>query len=252
MELNSAPAPEHGQAHGEHHELAVPAPAELEPADTTELRPVFPAWLADRRTAAAKVKHATRRRSHILAAHLVRSPLYLWRLVPWALHGTWLWLGILLEYINAEEYRDVVKDAKAAGDSDKVKAERKERRTQRKVRLRLVGIALLVVAFMLRLATAAWGVIALYVTASALFVARGNRAAERQGHGRPAHRGPVAGPSSGRSSPGASQRCVPRRRPSQDSAALALGFEGIRRDGDGWACTIDMPRGGGKTAAGRR
>lgn len=230
-------------------DLAVPDPAEIEPAVETALRPVFPAWLSTRRTATATAKHTARRAGHIWAWHLVRLPLYGWRLLPWALRGAWVGLCMLAEYLNANEFRDVVKDAKAAGDSDKVKGERKERRTQRKVRLRLAGVVLLVVAFTLRLAAEVWGAIAIYVTAAALLIAlivTGRLSVEEE------------------ISPVVEQPQLPVQEDLapehlndafkaagllKDSAALTLGFEGIWRDGDGWALTADMPRGGGKTAA---
>ncbi|MGP3914282.1 hypothetical protein [Nonomuraea sp. 10N515B] len=230
-------------------ELAVPTLADIEPASTTELRPVFPAWLTDRRTAVATVRLKARRRARIVASHLVRSPIYLWRLILWALRGALAVLGLLREYVNAEEYRDVVSQAKALGDVDKVKAERQERRAQRKVRLRLVGIVLLAVAFALRMAAYTWGAIALYLTAAALFVVlvvMGRLSIEEK-----------APPIMDKPQIPIQEDLAPEHLNAafraagllKENAALTLGFEGIWRDGNGWACTTDMPRGGGKTAA---
>ncbi|MEV4173957.1 hypothetical protein [Nonomuraea sp. NPDC049709] len=230
-------------------ELAVPTPADLAPTQgEQELRPVFPAWLADRHTAVATVRHKARRGGRIMASHLVRSPKYAWRLVPWALRGGWLGLQLLAEYVNANEYRDVVKDAKAAGDSDKVKAERQERRTQRTVRLRLVGVVLLAVAFVLRMAAYTWGAITLYITGAALFlvlVVMGRLSVEDKPPLLDQPQMPVQEDL-------APEHLTAAFRAAgllKDSAVLTLGFEGIWRDGNGWAATIDMPRGAGKTAA---
>lgn len=206
---------------------------------------MFPAWLADRST----VVYSVRRTVHIAVWHAVRLPLYGWRLIPYALRGAWLGLCLLGEYLNANEYRDVIADAKAAGDSTKVKTERKERREQRKVRLRLVAVVAAVAAFVVRLAAEAWGAIAVYVTAAAILVGlvtAGRLSVEEE------------------PPPVVEQPDLPAREDLapehlnaafraagllKDDASLTLGFEGIRRDGPGWACTADMPQGGGKTAA---
>ncbi|MER7500418.1 hypothetical protein AB0L05_16090 [Nonomuraea pusilla] len=242
---HASPSPAGGQ-------LDVPRPADLVTQEhSSELRPVFPAWLADRRTATATVLRRARRGGRIAAWHLVRSPLYLARLIPWAARGAWLWLRLLVEYVNAEEYRDVVHDAKAAGDSDKVKTERKERRSQRKVRLRLVCIVALVIAFVLRLAAATWGVITLYVVGAAVLAAlilTGRLSIEHPDEAAPIVDQPQA-PVQEDLAPEHLTAAFRAAGLLKDSGALTLSFEGIWRDGDGWACTIDMPRGGGKTAA---
>lgn len=235
-----------------HHaaDLAVPTPADLaRTTDKQELRPVFPAWLTNRHTAMATVSYKARRGGRIAASHIARSPKYAWRLTTWALRGVLAALGLLREYVNAEEYRDVVSQAKAVGDVDKVKAERQERRTQRTVRLRLIGIVLLACAFVLRMAAYTWGAITLYVTAAALFlvlVVMGRLSIH--GEAPPILDNPQM-PVQEDLAPEHLTAAFRAAGLLKDGTALALGFEGIWRDGDGWALTADMPRGGGKTAA---
>lgn len=237
-----------------HHtaDLAVPTPATVAPSHEQQgLRPVFPAWLADRRTAAAVVKHALQRNGRIGLWHGVRLPLYGWRLLKHTVRGGVLGAAMLVEYLNANEYRAVIADAKHTGDSVTVKSERAERRMQRKARMRVAGLTLVAGALLLRIMESAWGPI-VYVMAgggAATAATVAGYAAARAGEEPAEILDDAELPIRDDLAPDNLNDAFRAAGLLKDSASLTLGFEGIHRDGQGWACTIDLPRGGGKTAA---
>lgn len=207
-------------------------------APTPEATPQAP-------TVARSLWHRAKARS---GWHARRSPVYLWRAVRHMLRGVFYGLAALFDYLNANEYKDVVRDAKAAGDSVTVKLERAERRSQRGKRLKVAGIVFVCLLLGVHVATAVWGDVAYLVGVAVamlvtFIVGRGVVDADMAVM--------LDEPDLPAKADLAPEHLNDAFRASgllKDAAKLTL-IQPILRDGDGWATVLDLPRGGGKTAA---
>lgn len=200
---------------------------------------------APRSTAIQSFLHRTKARS---GWHLRRLPVYLWRAVRHMLRGLFYGLAALFDYLNANEYKDVVRDAKAAGDSATVKVERAERRAERAKRLKVAGIVLVCLLLGVHTATALWGDVAYLVGVAismivTFLVGRGVVDADMA-----VMLDEPDLPAKADLAPEHLNAAFRAAGLLKDGASLSL-IQPILRDGDGWATVLDLPRGGGKTAA---
>jgi len=207
---------------------------------------VLPPWLGSRRTATATLRWAVRYAARHLGFHLVRIPGYALGLAWWMLRGTGRALAAALGWISAcAEYRPVTTAAREANKWDLVLELVAERRALARVRLTITAWLTFSAA-----ATTTAGVLALgktFVWWVALLAAVGAGWLGRPRSAPVLPPGPV----------------LPvQLELSADMLTAALRAAGLvkadatpqmvtppLRDGNGWAVTLDLPRGGGKTAA---
>ncbi|MBV8993319.1 MAG: DUF3631 domain-containing protein [Pseudonocardiales bacterium] len=207
---------------------------------------VLPPWLGSRRTAAATLRWAVRYAARHLGFHLVRAPGYALGLAWWMLRGTGRAIAAAFGWVSARsEYRPVITAAREANRWDLVLDLITERRALARVRITTTAWLTLsatatTTAGVLTLGKTFEWCLAVAATVGAVWL------------GRP-HTAPVlpAGP------------VLPvQLELSVDMLTAALRAAGLvkadatpqlvtppLRDGHGWAVTLDLPRGGGKTAA---
>jgi DNA segregation ATPase FtsK/SpoIIIE, S-DNA-T family len=207
---------------------------------------VLPPWLGSRRTALATLRWALRYTARHLGFHLLRTPGYTLSLSWWMLRGATRALAAAWGWVSARgEYRALIVAAREAKRWELVRDLITERRALVRVRITITAWLTLSAA-----AATAGGVLALgttFVECLALVAALG---AAWLGRPRTAPVFP--------SSP-----VLPiQLELSVDMLTAALRAAGLvkadatpqfvtppLRDGHGWAVTLDLPRGGGKTAA---
>ncbi len=207
---------------------------------------VLPPWLGSRRTALATLRWALRYAARHLGFHLVRAPGYTLGVAWWMLRGVARTLAAAFSWVSARgEYRPLIVAAREAKRWDLVRDLITERRTLARARITITAWLTLSAT-----ATTAGGVLALgttFLECLALVAALG---AVWLGRPRTAPVFP--------SSP-----VLPiQLELSVDMLTAALRAAGLvkadatpqfltppLRDGHGWAVTLDLPRGGGKTAA---
>jgi S-DNA-T family DNA segregation ATPase FtsK/SpoIIIE len=207
---------------------------------------VLPPWLASRRTALATLRWGVRYAGRHLGFHLVRAPGYALGLVWWMLRGTGWALAAGFGWVSARsEYRPVITAAREADRWDLVLELVAERRALARVRITTTAWLALSAA-----ATTTAGVLTLGKTFGWCVAAVAVVAAVWLGRPRTAPVLPT-GP------------MLPvQLELSADMLTAALRAAGLvkvdatpqlvtppLRDGNGWAVTLDLPRGGGKTAA---
>jgi DNA segregation ATPase FtsK/SpoIIIE, S-DNA-T family len=207
---------------------------------------VLPPWLRSRRTAAATLRWAIHYAARHLGFHLIRAPGYALGLVWWMVRGTGRALAAGFGWVSARsEYRPVITAVRETNRWDLVLELISERRALACVRITTTAWLALSAA-----ATTTAGVLALgkpFEWCTALVAAL---AAAWLGRPRTTPMlppGPV----------------LPvQLELSADILTAALQAAGLvktdavpqlitppLRDGNGWAVTLDLPRGGGKTAA---
>jgi len=207
---------------------------------------VLPPWLRSRRTALATLRWAIHYAARHLGFHLIRAPGYALGLVWWMVRGTGRALAAGFGWVSARsEYRPVITAAQEANRWDLVLELIAERRALARVRI----------------STTAWLALSAAATTTAAVLTLGKpfgwctalaAALAAAWLGRP--------------------RTTPMLPPgpvlpvqlelSADILTAALRAAGLvkvdavpqlvtppLRDGNGWAVTLDLPRGGGKTAA---
>ena len=207
---------------------------------------VLPPWLASRRTAVATLRWAVRYAVRHLGFHLVRAPCYVLGLVWWMLRGAGRALAAGFGWVSARaEYRPMITAAREANKWDIVLELIAERRALARVRLTITAWLAFSAA-----ATTTAGVLALGKTFTWWLALLATMGAAWLGRPRSA---PVLPP--GPVLPVQLELSV-------DMLTAALRAAGLvkadatpqmvtppLRDGNGWAVTLDLPRGGGKTAA---
>ncbi len=207
---------------------------------------VLPPWLGSRRTALATLRWAIRYAGRHLGFHLLRAPGYALGLVWWTLRGTGRALAAAYRWVSARgEYWPLITAAREGNRWDLVRELIIERRALARVRttttawLTLSAVAAATAGVLMLGKTFGWCV--------ALLAAVG---AVWQGRPRTTPALPL-GP------------VLPvQLELSADMLTAALRAAGLikadaapqlvtppLRDGHGWAVTLDLPRGGGKTAA---
>ena len=207
---------------------------------------VLPPWLRSRRTALATLRWAIHYAARHLGFHLIRAPGYALGLVWWMVRGTGRALATGFGWVSARsEYRPVITAAREANRWDLVLELIAERRALARVRITTTAWLALSAA-----ATTTAGVLTLGKTFGWCVAAAAAVAAVWLGRPRTAPILP-AGPA------------LPMQLElSADILTAALRAAGLvkadaipqlvtppLRDGNGWAVTLDLPRGGGKTAA---
>jgi DNA segregation ATPase FtsK/SpoIIIE, S-DNA-T family len=207
---------------------------------------VLPPWLRSRRTAAATLRWAVRYAARHLGFHLVRAPGYALGLAWWMLRGTGRAITTGVGWVSARgEYRPMITAAREANRWDLVLDLITERRALTRLRISTTAWLALSAA-----ATTTAGVLALGKTFGWCVAVAAAVAAVWLGRPRTT---PVlpAGP------------VLPvQLELSAEMLTAALRAAGLvkadatpqlvtppLRDGHGWAVTLDLPRGGGKTAA---
>jgi S-DNA-T family DNA segregation ATPase FtsK/SpoIIIE len=207
---------------------------------------VLPPWLRSRDTARATVWWALRYAGRHLGFHLLRLPGYGLGLAWWMLRGTSRAITAAIRWVSARgEYRPLITDAREAKRWDLVRELITERRALARARI----------------ATTTWLALSTGATSAAGFLTWGSVFGWCVGAGvvlgtlwlgRP-RTGPVLPPGP----------VLPvQLELSADMLTAALRAAGLvkadavpqlvtppLRDGHGWAVTLDLPRGGGKTAA---
>ncbi|MGH3769343.1 MAG: hypothetical protein ACRDTX_30060 [Pseudonocardiaceae bacterium] len=230
-----------------------PAPEVLEGELLTDLdytkRPlpvVLPPWLRSRRTALATLRWAVRYAGRQVGFHLVRAPGYVLGLAWWMLRGATRAIAAGFRWVSARgEYRPMISAAREAKRWDLVRELIIERRALARVRIAITAWLTLSTA-----AVGAAGVLTLGKTFGWWVALAGGLGAVWLGRPRTA---PLLPP--GPVLPVALEL-------SADMLTAALRAAGLvkadavpqmvtpaLRDGHGWAVTLDLPRGGGKTAA---
>ena len=207
---------------------------------------VLPPWLRSRRTATATLRWAARYAMRHLGFHFVRVPGYALGLAWWMLRGTGRALVAGFGWISARsEYRPVITAAREANRWDAVLELIAERRALARDRLTITAWLAFSAA-----ATTTAGVLALGKTFAWWVAGLAAVGAAWLGRSRTT---PVLPP--GPVLPVQLELSV-------DMLTAALRAAGLvkadatpqlvtppLRDGNGWAVTLDLPRGGGKTAA---
>jgi DNA segregation ATPase FtsK/SpoIIIE, S-DNA-T family len=207
---------------------------------------VLPPWLGSRRTALATLRWALRYTARHLGFHLLRTPGYTLSLSWWMLRGATRALTAAWGWVSAQgEYRALIVAAREAKRWELVRDLITERRALARVRITITAWLTLSAA-----AATAGGVLALgttFLECLALVAALGAVWLGRPRTAPILPYGPV----------------LPiQLELSVDMLTAALRAAGLvkadatpqfitppLRDGHGWAVTLDLPRGGGKTAA---
>ncbi len=225
-----------------------PAPEVLDEQDYTRrpLPAVLPPWLRSRRSALATLRWAARYTGRHLGFHAVRAPGYGLGLLWWMVRGATRAIAAAFRWVSARgEYRPLITAAREAKRWDLVRELITERRALARVRITTTAwLALSATAAgaagVLTLGEAFGWCVALVAELAALWLGRPRTAPLLPV-------GPVL--------PVALEL-------SADMLTAALRAAGLvkadatpqlvtpaLRDGHGWAVTLDLPRGGGKTAA---
>jgi len=207
---------------------------------------VLPPWLRSRRTAAATLQWAIHYAARHLGFHLIRAPGYALGLVWWMVRGTRRALAAGFGWVSARsEYRPVITAARETNRWDLVLELIAERRALARVRISTTAWLVLSAAATTTAAVLTLGKTFEWCTALAAALAAAWLGRPRTTAMLPP--GPV----------------LPvQLELSADILTAALRAAGLvkadavaqlitppLRDGHGWAVTLDLPRGGGKTAA---
>ncbi|MDQ2883349.1 MAG: cell division protein FtsK [Actinomycetota bacterium] len=219
----------------------------LDPDYTQRPLPVvLPPWLRSRRTALATLRWAVRYAARQLGFHVVRAPGYALGLALWMLRGAGRAIAAAFGWVSARgEYRPLITAARETKRWDQVRELVTERRALARVRITItawltLSAAAVGAAGLLTLGKAFGWWVALAAGLGAVWLGRPRTA-------------PLLPP--GPVLPVALEL-------SADMLTAALRAAGLvkadavpqmvtppLRDGNGWAVTLDLPRGGGKTAA---
>jgi S-DNA-T family DNA segregation ATPase FtsK/SpoIIIE len=207
---------------------------------------VLPPWLGSRRTALATLRWALRYAARHLGFHLVRAPGYALGLAWWMLRGATRALTAAWGWVSAQgEYRPLIVAAREAKRWDLVRDLITERRALARVRITITAWLTLSAA-----AATAGGVLAFgttFLECLALVAALGAVWLGRPRTAPVLPYGPVF--------PVALEFSVDMLTAGLRAAGLVKPDATPQfitpplRDGHGWAVTLDLPRGGGKTAA---
>lgn len=209
----------------------------------TELGPILPGWAKTRAGWAGLLKHHARKTAYITAWHAVRAPKYAARFTLQTVVGSCVGLGAAYRYLTAHEYKAVITQAR---DEARHKDAATELATRRREAWKRIKWGLPVTAIgggILHAAAEQWPILpyaagALAITAAAT---AGRRTADIHLLDTP--------------------ELPPRLDLAPEHLSAAFRATGLiksdqdllmaappARDGNGWACTVDLPRGSGKSA----